>query len=139
MPERITRTLGLSMTVATLLFVAACGSSHGAPRHALDPAAVAPAAIANGQDMRGKPTPMPDLRTPMPRMRTAMPHMHGPMPGMDQAMMPAGDGRSASAAGLTLRLAQRSFAPRTAVSLRFRITDARGMAVTSFAVDQTKL
>jgi hypothetical protein len=121
MPKHVTRALGLPMAVATLLFVASCGASHGAGG---DHALVSPTASVD-HDMSGAPTPMPD--------------MHTPMPGMDPDMMPVGDGRSASAAGLTLRLAQRSVAPKTAVTLRFQITDAQGMAVTTFAMDQTKL
>ncbi|MFC7483297.1 hypothetical protein ACFQX7_29400 [Luedemannella flava] len=53
--------------------------------------------------------------------------------------MPVSDGRSATAAGFTLRLAQRSTAPGTATSLRFQITDGYGTAVTRFAVDQTEM
>jgi hypothetical protein len=60
--------------------------------------------------------------------------MHGMTP-----LVAGADGTRASAAGLTLRpTTTRSVAGRPA-AWTFRITDAQGMAVTRFEVDQTKL
>ncbi len=61
-------------------------------------------------------------------------HMQGMTP-----LVSGADGTSATAAGLTLKPASTAFAAGKSATYTFKVLDAKGMAVTTFERDQTKL
>ena len=114
---RLAAALIVAVAVSTL---AACASSS------------TPSASSSGMSGTAMPASSSPSASESP---TAMAGMG--MSGSDP--MYSGTGLSASADGFTLTAATTTLSPHAAVSFRFKIVNAMGMAVTAFEPDQTKL